>query len=127
MKYYHNIKTVTYEDGSKFIFNAGYEINELPTNKPIWGFAYDINNDTEHNRLRCLPVLGEIDKDNKYFYPYKNGTTQRRKSGWVYFSSRMYADTYTEAVEMYNELVQKRIDELNRMIKVAEEDKIFIL
>lgn len=38
--------------------------------------------------------------------------------------SRYYTDTYEEAVEMYNELVQKRIDNLKLMIKEAENDKI---
>lgn len=36
----------------------------------------------------------------------------------------MYADTYEEAVEMYNELVQKRIENLERMIESAKLDMI---
>lgn len=36
----------------------------------------------------------------------------------------MYADTYEEAVEMYNDLVQRRIDNLQRMIESAKSDMI---
>lgn len=35
-------------------------INKLPLNKPIYDFAYDINDDTRYKRLNCLPILGEI-------------------------------------------------------------------
>lgn len=36
----------------------------------------------------------------------------------------MYADTYEEAVEMYNDLVQRRIYNLQRMIESAKSDMI---
>ena len=58
------------------------------------------------------------------FVPYKKGTREKRKSGIVGFQARMYADTYEEAVEMYNELVQKRIENLERMIESAKLDMI---
>lgn len=108
-----------------------HDIKDLPLNKPIYGFAYSVNDDTRDKRLSCLPVLGEIGENNilkKYcrycFYPYKKGTKTRKKSGTVDFMSRYYTDTYEEAVEMYNELVQKRIDNLKLMIEEAENDKI---
>lgn len=69
MKYYHNID---YGNGSSFY---GEEL--LPLNRPIWGFAYDVNDDTERKRLNSLPVLGEVVKntyrlwDNHAFVPYK--------------------------------------------------------
>lgn len=110
-----------------------HDIEKLPLNKPIYGFAYSVNDDTRDKRLNCLPVLGEIGENNysnhkawyQYaFYSYKKGTNERKKSGIVEYRSRWYADTYEEAVEMYNELVQKRIDNLKLMIKEAENDKI---
>lgn len=108
-----------------------YSIDELPLNKPVWGFAYSINDDTEDKRLICLPVQGEIHKnDNCHkwsdycFSPYKKGINTKRKSGVVDFNSRMYADTYEEAVEMFNELVQKRIDNLYQMAEKAKADMI---
>lgn len=130
MKYYHEIKSHSFSDGTDFTYDSGYNISELPIGKPVYGFAYDVNDDTLQNRLRCLPVLGEIDKRYPYysdvynFFPYKKGTTERRNTGSVDVQSRMYADTYEEAVEMYNELVQKRIDNLYNMIKDTENDKI---
>lgn len=132
MKYYHEMQTIQHSDGSGYTYDYGYNIEKLPIDKPIWGFAYDINDDTENRRLSCLPVLGEISKNlhgkpswSTYcFYPYKKGTHTKRQSGKVDFNSRCYADTYGEAVEMYNELVQQRIDNLKRMVKQAEKDKI---
>lgn len=100
----------------------GSDRHNAPVCKPIWGLAYDINDDTEHKRLICKPVLGEIVGHN--FYQYKKGTTEKRKSGRVSYWARIYADTYEEAVDMYNELVQKRIDNLLRMIDLAESDMI---
>lgn len=131
MKYYHETKVINKGKPDEYIYDYGYDINKLPLNKPVWGFAYDINDDTKHRRLSCFPVLGEISENDikeKWsiycFFPYKKGTKQKRKSGAVDFNSRYYADTYEEAVEMYNELVQQRIDNLNRMVKEAEKDKI---
>lgn len=121
MKYYRKIRTLNDEE-----FELPYNIEDLPLNKPIYGFAYEVNDDTRYKRLNCLPVLGEICKVswNGCFYPYKKGTNEKRKSGVVELNSRYYTDTYEEAVEMYNELVQKRIDNLKLMIEEAENDKI---
>lgn len=123
MKYYYNDPYGQY-------YNT-YSISELPLNKPVWGFAYSINDDTEDKRLICLPVQGEIHKNtdchkwSEYcFSPYKKGTNTKRKSGVVDFNSRMYADTYEEAVEMFNELVQQRIDNLYQMAERAKADMI---
>lgn len=55
MKYY-------YKDPYGQYYNT-YSISELPLNKPVWGFAYSINDDTEDKRLICLPVQGEISKN----------------------------------------------------------------
>lgn len=99
-----------------------YDRDKVPMGKPVWALAYDINDDTEHRNLICKPVLGEI--VNRTFYPYKKGTTERRQSGSVTYWGRVYADTYEEAVEMYNEYVQDRIDNLYRMIESAKLDMI---
>lgn len=126
MKYYHEV----------YVYNGrerdiGYRIQNLPQNTPVWGFAYSIDDDTDRRRLSCLPILGEIceNLNGRYlaryvFCPYKKGTTEKRASGSVDFESRMYADTYEEAVEMYNELVDKRIEKLHSMIQEAAEEKI---
>ena len=104
---------------------------DAPINKPIWAVAYDIDNDTGYVRLSCKPTLGEIIENEKAgthfwhnyaFVPYKKGTHIKCKSGYVSHTSRMYADTYKEAVEIYNELVQKRINKLQQMIDEAQKD-----
>lgn len=109
----------------------GYGLDDVPTNKPIYGFAYEINDDTEDRRLIRRPVLGVIleNQSSRYarkriFYEYQNGSHEVKKSNSVLLNSRWYADTYEEAVEMYNEFVQERIDNLKRMIDSAEKDKI---
>ena len=136
MKYYRKTNIINEGKPSEYAYLEPHNINNLPINKPVYGLAYDINDDTEHKRLSCKPVLGEIISTegikcklwSQYvFIPYKNGTTEKRKSGYVDFQSRMYADTYTEAVEMYNELVKERIDNLYKLIDSAEEDIIFLL
>ena len=106
-----------------------YQLKDLPVNTPIWGFAYSINDDTTCSRLKCLPVLGEIKPNERYenrskFYPYKTNTTELNTSKSVYFQNRMYADTYEEAVEMYNELVKKRINKLTSELENAKNDII---
>lgn len=115
----------------KYYTSYSISKDKLPVNKPIWALAYSINDDTEHKRLICKPVQGEIRENTNtkrwcshIFYPYKKGTTEIRKSGSVDYYSRMYADTYEEAIEMFNELVQTRIDNLNRMAREAEKDMI---
>lgn len=122
MKYYYNNYGAYYKNAER-----------LPVNKPVWAIAYNINDDTERKRLSCKPTLGEIinaDESGRRFWtthcfvPYKKGTTEKRKSGFVDFQARLYADTYEEAVEMYNELVQKRISKLEQMIEEAKKDLI---
>lgn len=136
MKYYRKTNIINEGEPDEYVYVKPYNIDNLPVNKSVYGFAYDINDDTEHKRLSCKPVLGEIISTegikcklwSRYvFIPYKNGTTEKRKSGYVDFQSRMYADTYKEAVEMYNELVKERIDNLYKLIDSAEEDIIFVL
>jgi len=94
---------------------------KAPCNAPIWGLAYDINNETEHRNYSCKPVLGEI--RGRSFHKYKKGTTECQLAG-VSIWARQYADTYEEAVELYNSLVMARIDTLYRLIDSAQKDLI---
>ena len=63
--------------------------------------------------------------NNKKTYEFrefkKDGTLKNTK---VNANSRMYADTYEEAVEMYNEYVQFQIDKLNKLIESCKQDFI---
>lgn len=102
-----------------------YDLNDLPIDKPIWAFAYTIKNDTAQRTYYSLPVCGEIN-EHGVFRPYKkNGDLSGSK--YYNFNSRSYADTYEEAVEMYNELVQKRIDRLKAAIEDAKKDFIAVV
>lgn len=102
-----------------------YDLNDLPINKPIWAFAYTIKNDTAQRTYYSSPVCGEIN-EHGVFHPYKkNGDLSGSK--YYNFNSRSYADTYEEAVDMYNELVQKRIDRLKAAIEDAKKDFIAVV
>ena len=128
MKYYR--EEYINRDGIK-VCEYAYEKGEVPINKPIWGFAYTIKNDTAHHKYFSKPVLGELRETNHsypdwaVFLPYKkNGEICKSKG--VNLNARYYADTYEEAVEMYNELVQQRIDRLHKAIHEAEGDFITV-
>ena len=99
----------------------------LPIGVPVWAFAYDIDNDTGYVHLRCLPTKGEIHKSGYYtkdFIPYKKNGSDLAKWKSVRIVARKYADTYDEAKDAYNKLVQDRIDRLNKMAIDAEKDKL---
>ena len=128
MKYYRR-KNIN-RDGIE-TFEYDYQKGEVPINKPIWGFAYTIKNDTAHHKYFSKPMLGELRETNHsysdwaVFFPYKkNGEIYKSKG--VNLNARYYADTYEEAVEMYNELVQQRIDRLHKAIREAEGDFIAV-
>ena len=99
-----------------------YDSSNVPEGKPLWAVAYSVNDDTEHHRLMCKPQRGELINYN--FIPYKAGTMTRRRSGKVSKYARKYADTYEEAVDLFNALVQKRIDNLLEMVEDAKNDFI---
>lgn len=79
----------------------------------LWACAYEIDNETLHPHLRQTPVEGILTPDLQ-FAVFTKGETLR-KSGRVSYYSRQYADTYEEAVELYNELVTKRRKRLEQM------------
>lgn len=100
----------------------------LIENKQIlYAIAYDINNETLHTNLRATPTKGILTEDSKWgrisFVPL-NKRGEPRQSGKVAYVSRKYADTYEEAVTLYNSLVQKRVNLLKEHLKFAEEDFI---
>lgn len=103
-----------------------YKNSKPPLDTPIWAIVYNINDETKRTRLICKPLLGEVIKRSRKteFVPYKKGTKLLRESGKVGAYSREYADTYEEAVELYNSFVQERIDKLKEMIAKAENDFI---
>jgi len=108
--------------------------NSLNHETIVWGCAYNEDNNYDHSHLKQLPIRGMIlDK-------YKAGIDKPKYSSWVFAPlnkkgeiikskvvdvySRHYANTYKECVEIYNGLVQMRIDRLDKIVKECEEHKI---
>lgn len=89
-------------------------IDEEHYNKDIWAFAY--KEDERATNLMCKPVKGRIVKSDSYnFYEYKTNGKDLKKNG-VSLYARFFTDTYEEAVEGFNMLVNKRIDSLQKEI-----------
>lgn len=76
----------------------------------LWACAYDIDNETLYPRRKQTPVEGVLTGQGaptvRFAMFGANG--KLRSSGRVHYTSRQYADTYEEAVELYNELVRER-------------------
>lgn len=88
----------------------------------LWACAYKIDNQTLHAHLKQAPVEGVITPDRKFAVFGANG--RLRSSGRVSFDARQYADTYAEAVELYNELVTKRKNALEQLADTVYDDYI---
>ena len=87
-------------------------IDEEHYNKDIYAFAY--KEDERATNLMCKPVKGRI-SDGYNFYEYKANGKDLKKNG-VSIYARFFTDTYEEAVEGFNMLVNKRIDSLKKEI-----------
>lgn len=95
------------------IFKSLQKIDEECYNKDIWAFAY--KEDERATNLMCKPVKGRIVKSDNNFYEYKANGKDLKKNG-VTLYARFFADTYEEAAEGFNMLVNKRIDSLQKEI-----------
>lgn len=94
----------------------------------IWACAFEYNSYKEGKFLHQKPVLGQFmagntlenhnrrmsrykDKNNAvYFVPLKKNGIDLAWSKAVHITSRVYATTEEECIELYNELIQKNID-----------------
>lgn len=109
-----------YIPGKGCIFPEDFrEIEEIDENVPIWACAYETTSTKENMSLKCLPTKGII-TGNKFIPFKKNGGL--KPSGSVNKRSRSYADTYEESVEMYNFFVNKRIEQLQKLMDEAKSD-----
>lgn len=98
-----------------------YSWRSVPKNKEIWACAYSTNNTEKSMALRKKPVKGMV--QGELFYEMgKNGKI--KKSSPVSDSSRSYADTEEECIEMYNEKVNYQIKTLEGLIEKCREDLI---
>lgn len=105
-----------------------YTYLDAPHNTQLWAVAYNIDDNRTQCALRKKPVRGIIRVHDRFrigvFYECNKDSLTLKKSGKVYASSREYADTYEEAVELYNYLVDNAIADLNTRIEEMEQDKI---
>ena len=107
-----SLKYLTYKILEKACLQ--YDENKIEDNKDVYAFAY-----LEDERARnffCRPVKGRI--VDCMFYEYKkNGDLKKKGVGCF---ARIYADTYEEAVEGFNTLVNTRIKKLKEEIGKVE-------
>ena len=105
----------------------------------VWACAFDVDMDRKTwNRetvvhLKCEPVLGmivsfsknHIDASWRYceFAILKN-SGEPRKSGRVSLNARRFAHTYEDCVELFNSIIEEKIQYLNGKISELEEMKI---
>jgi len=94
---------------------------DLFIGRKVWACAYDVWHFREKKLLSCKPIQGQIcEITGQYskigFIPFKGINTLRANSAGVSIKAREYADTSSESIEIYNELVQKRINLLNDVI-----------
>lgn len=88
----------------------------LHSSKDIWAFAYQ--EDERACNYKCKPVKGVI--DDQIFYEYKRDGKGLKKNG-VSIYSRLFADTYEEAVNGYNDLIGVRLNRLKNEVKKLED------
>lgn len=79
-------------------------------------FAFAYLEDERATNFFCKPVKGRI--DGYMFFEYKKNS-ELKKNG-VGIGARIYADTYEEAVEGFNILIQNRIKRLKEEINRVE-------
>lgn len=98
------------------------EVEDIKNGEIVYGCAFNIDFDRQnwyggrvtHNI--CKPVKGVVVKcEERYkygdFYILKRDGTPR-KSGGVCTSSRHFARTYEECVEIYNQLIRNKMEKL---------------
>jgi hypothetical protein len=108
--------------------SMNYTWRDAPRDIILWACAYATNNSEKGMALKKLPVQGKIIGNGELFYHQSFYETNKlgeiKKSTRVYAESRIYADTYEESVEIYNDLVDKHITFLKGLIEICNNDKI---
>lgn len=116
------------------IYKSRTEIRNIKPGTKLWACAYSLDNNQitmglkqkpVYGTTRCRRIVWEEDDLNEsyssYFVPFKKGSdSQLAKSKEVSIYARCFADTYEECVELYNQMVNERVD---WFLKRAEETK----
>lgn len=108
-----------------------YRYNELQDGQKIWACAYSLDGTKEGKRLKCEPVYGIVKITYRSNNPiYRSGMFFRLKgngepyANGVNISSRRYADTKEEAIELYNKLIDQSIGILEELVDDMRKEKI---
>lgn len=116
------------------IYKNCIEIRNIRPGTKLWACAYKFDNNKITMGLISKPVYGmvrgygwnykEVTEEESYasfFVPFKSGSEiEFAKSKAVRISSRVYADTYEECVELFNSLVDEKV---KWFLERAEETK----
>ena len=104
------------------IYRNCIEMRNIKPGTKLWACAYEFDNNKITMGLISKPVYGmargygwdyeEVTEESyvSFFVPFKSGSkTEFAKSKAVRISSRVYADTYEECVELFNTLVNEKV------------------
>lgn len=120
------------------IYRNYKEIKNIKPGTKLWACAYQFDNNKITMGLISKPVYGmargygwdyeEVNEEKSYasfFVPFKSGSEMEFvKSRAVRISSRVYADTYEECVELFNSLVNEKVEWFLKRAEDTKEDLI---
>ena len=109
---------------------AEIKTKDIKDGEKVYGCAFDVDFDRYYygrvTHTFCKPVLGMVKKpeeDSNYgsFYLLKKDGTIRQ-SGRVSSDARHFARTYEESVQIYNQLIQNKIEKLKSIADDLEKE-----
>ena len=105
--------------------------NNIPKAKPVYAIAYTNRRCGDFYDVieRRKPIKGVLSNEIRGRYTYCVFIPMSKTGEFMYYKATewhnyMYADTYKEAVELYNSLVKQRIDVLKSDLKATYKDFI---
>lgn len=107
----------------------------LKSHTKIWACDFQLDRSKTQMGLFQKPIYGEIrgkinphtneeSESGYYFIPYKKNSTELAMSKKVRLEARCYADTYEECRDLYNTLIDERINWFKEKISEMEMKKI---
>lgn len=115
------------------IYRTYEDLKLLKPGMNVWACAYEFDKSNTTMSLHQKPIYGKLIPYKsgyyiggiKYFIPFKkNSKESLLSSKAVMFLSRVYADTYEECVELYNMLVQEKVDWFKQRAEETKQDFI---
>lgn len=100
------------------------DIHLLKPEQEVWAFDYKKVLERGKSKItrNIKPTFGRIGTSRFIFEEYSDTNKEIKSSVDIW--CRCYADTYEEAVEVYNSFVKEQINKLKNMIKSMEADFI---